>query len=133
MEASVYRDSGYRLSLQVSQGEINRAEADVKAAYLDRIYADYVTPPDIIKSAMMQLAFILLLKRSAVATRSGGKVKTSPDSVTGYPTQEDFDNADRLLRLMQETYRNNGAVQGHPSKIVEDICGIYYRNQFVGL
>ena len=133
MEASAYRDSGYRLSLQVSQGEINRAEADVKAAYLDRIYADYVTPPDLIKSAMMQLAFILLLQRSAVATRSGGKVKTSPDSVSGYPSQEDMDNADRLLRLMQETYYHFGAVQGHPSKIVDDICGIYYRNQFLGL
>ena len=133
MEASAYRDSGYRLSLQVSQGEINRAEADVKAAYLDRIYADYVTPTALIQSAMMQLAFILLLQRSAVATRSGGKVKTSPDSVSGYPSQEDMDNADRLLRLMQETYYHSGAVQGHPSKIVDDICGIYYRNQFLGL
>lgn len=133
MEASEYRNKGYRLSLQASQGEIDRAEADVQAAYLDRIYAGWDRPTALIKDAWMQLAFILLLQRSAVATRSGGKVKTSPDSVTGYPTQEDFDNADRLLRLMQETYRNNGAVQGHPSKIVDDICGIYYRNQFVGL
>ena len=133
MEASEYRNKGYRLSLQVSQGEIDRAEADVKAAYLDRIYADYVTPSELLKSALMQLAFILLLQRSAVASRSGGKVKTSPDSVAGYPSQDDMDNADRLLRLIQETYYSGGAVQGHPSRIVDDICGIYYRNTFVGL
>jgi hypothetical protein len=47
-------------------------------------------------------------------------------SEAGYPTQSDMENADRLLRKVQ-------TAAGLPSKLVDDIAGIYYRTQFVGL
>ena len=127
MTVQDYKDAGLRLSAQVSELEIDRAETDVKDAYLAKVAPAYVMTDTDVKAAVMQLAFILLLIRTAVATRSGGKVKESPNlSTAGYPTQSDKDNADRLLRKVQ-------TVSGLPSKLVDDICGIYYRTQFIGL
>ena len=126
MNAEQYRNAGYRISMQVSQAEIDRAEADAVGSYLGRVCTYDATDADH-KAAVMQLAFILLLQRSAVATRSGGKEKTSPSlSENGYPSQSDFDNADRLLRKVQ-------TISGHVSVLVDDICGIYYRNKFMAL
>lgn len=127
MNAEQYRNAGYRISMQVSQAEISRAEADVTEAYIAKVAPSYSTTDADIKAAIMQLAFILLLHRTAVATRSGGKEKTSPSlSENGYPSQSDFDNADRLLRKVQ-------TIGGNVSVLVDDICGIYYRNKFMAL
>lgn len=127
MTAEDYKSAGLRLSAQVSQAEIDRAEADVTGAYVAKVAPEYDTTDADVKAAVMQLAFILLLIRTSVVTRAGGKVKESPSlSMAGYPTQSDKDNADRLIRKVQ-------TVTGLPSKLVDDICGIYYRNQFIGL
>ena len=127
MTAEDYKSAGLRLSAQVSQAEIDRAEADVTGAYVAKVAPEYDATDADVKAAVMQLAFILLLIRTSVVTRAGGKVKESPSlSTAGYPTQSDKDNADRLIRKVQ-------TVTGLPSKLVDDICGIYYRNQFIGL
>ena len=127
MTAAQYQQAGYRVSLQVTQAEIERAEADVTTAYIAKVAPTYsLTDTDVI-AAVMQLAAILLLNRHAVATRSGGKTKDTPQqSTNAYASQGDVDNADRLLRKVQ-------TVGGLPSKLVDDIAGIYYRNTFVAL
>lgn len=125
MNASDFSNAGYRLSLQVSDEEVNRAVTDVQNAYIFKV-ANVHKGSDI-ADAIMQLAFILLCQRSTVATRSGGKVKISPSvSEPGYPSQADFENADRLLRTIQN-------IDGNISEMVDDICGIYYRNKFMSL
>lgn len=127
MTAEDYKNAGYRLSLQVSQTEISRAETDVISAYIKKVAPEALDTDTAVKACIMQLAFILLLIRTAVATRSGGKVKESPNlSTAGYPSQSDKDNADRLLRKVQ-------TLPGLPSKLVDDIAHIYYRNEFIGL
>lgn len=127
MNAEQYRQAGYRVSMQVSQAEISRAEADVTEAYIAKVAPSNSTTDADVKAAVMQLAFILLLQRTAVATRSGGREKTAPSlSEDGYPGASDLENADRLLRKVQtET--------GLASTLVDDICGIYYRNKFIAL
>lgn len=127
MTAEDYKNAGYRLSLQVSQAEITRAETDVTAAYIKKVAPLASTTDTDVKAAIMQLAFILLLNRHAVATRSGGKTKETPQqSTNAYASQGDVDNADRLLRKVQ-------TVSGLPSKLVDDIAGIYYRNTYIAL
>lgn len=127
MNAEQYRQAGYRVSMQVSQAEISRAEADVTEAYIARVAPSYSTTDADVKAAVMQLAFILLLQRTAVATRSGGREKTAPSlSEDGYPGASDLENADRLLRKVQTE-------KGLASTLVDDICGIYYRNKFIAL
>lgn len=127
MTTEDYKAAGYRVSGQVSQQEIDRAERDVSEAYIAKVNPSASATDADVKAAVMQLAVILLLNRHAVATRSGGKTKESPQlSQNAYASQGDVENADRLLRKVQ-------TVDGFPSKLVDDIACIYYRNVFLGL
>lgn len=132
------REKGFRVSLQVSQAEIYRAAMDAFLCYVGKVSRVTVLPDGSILhtpaqgEAAMQITVILLLQRHAVATRSGGKTKLAPQqSENAYPTQADFDNADRLLRKVQET--GPDAIQGNVSQLVDDIAGIYYRNTQLSL
>lgn len=131
MDATTMKNAGYRISLQVSDEEVDLAASDVETAYVKRIY-DYDRPSGAELNAIMCLAYILILQRHSVATRAGGKTKTSPSlSTDSGPTQQDFAKADMLLRKVQQVHEE--AAQGLPSTLVDDICGIYYRTNFVGL
>lgn len=127
MTVQDYKDEGFRISLQVSQAELTRAENEVKAAYIAKVSPVYDATDADVKAAVMQLTVILLLNRHAVATRSGGKTKLTPaQSENAYASQGDVVNADRLLRKVQ-------TVSGEPSKLVDDIAQVYYRNTYIGL
>ena len=127
MTAQEYIAKGFRISVHVLQTEIDRAEREVTEAYIAKVAPSYSLTDTAVKEAVMQLAVILLLQRHAVATRSGGKNKQSPNlSTDGWPNQGDVENADRLLRKVQ-------TVSGLTSKLVDDIAGIYFRTQFVSL
>lgn len=131
MDAATLKEAGYRVSAQVSDEEVAKAAADVEAAYV-RPILDFDRPTAVVQAAIMQLTYILLLRRHAVATRSGGKVKLSPSlSETAGPTQQDLEEADRRLRAIQTS--TTEATQGLPSKLVDDIAGLYYRNTFLGI
>ena len=124
MTAQDFITNGYKVSLQISQGEIDRAIADVTAAYVSKVTMDTTT--DAAKAAIMQLAFILLCQRNTFATRAGGKLKLSPQlSDNAQARQTDYDNADRLLRQLQAA---TGGIAGEIDKMVDDICMIYMRN-----
>lgn len=134
MTAQDLKEQGFRVSGLVSEAEVTRAAGDVMDAYIMKVYDEFDRPTNHIREAWMQLTVILLLQRHAVATRSGGKTKLTPSqSENAYPTHQDFENADRLLRRIQAEEANNGARQGNLSEIVDDICGIYYRKNFLAL
>lgn len=127
MTPEEYRKNGYRMALTVSQQEITRAEEDVYYCYVRKVNPNMRPDEPKARPAVMQLAFILLLQRSAVATRAGAKEKESPNlSVKATVPQADVDNADRLLRQIK-------TVDGHVSKLVDDICEIYYQNKYMVL
>ena len=124
MTAQDFIANGYKVSLQIQQGEIDRAVADVTAAYVAKVTTDTTT--DAAKAAIMQLAFILLCQRNTFATRAGGKLKLSPQlSDNAQARQTDYDNADRLLRQLQAA---TGGIAGKIDKMVYDICMVYMRS-----
>ena len=124
MTAQEYNTAGYRVSTLVPQPEITRAENDVKAAYIAKLTTDDTTTTA--KAAIMQLVFILLCQRNTSATRSGGKLKLSPQlSENAQARQSDYDNADRLLRQLQSEPHG---IAGNIAQMVDDICLIYMRN-----
>ena len=124
MTAQDFIANGYKVSLQISQGEIDRAVTDVTAAYVDKVTTYNTTA--MAKAAIMQIAFILLCQRNTVATRAGGKLKLSPQlSENAQARQTDYDNADRLLRQLQSA---TGGIAGDIDKMVDDICMIYMRS-----
>lgn len=124
MTAQDFIANGYKVSLQIQQGEIDHAVADVTAAYVAKVTTDTTT--DEAKAAIMQLAFILLCQRNTFATRAGCKLKLSPQlSDNAQARQTDYDNADRLLRQLQAA---TGGIAGKIDKMVDDICMVYMRS-----
>ncbi len=124
MTAQDFIANGYKVSSQIAQGEIDRAVADVTAAYVDKVTTDNTTSTA--SAAIMQIAFILLCQRNTFATRAGGKMKLSPQlSDNAQARQTDYDNADRLLRQLQVA---TGGIAGKIDKMVDDICMIYMRS-----
>ena len=124
MTAQDFIANGYKVSLQISQGEIDRAVTDVTAAYVDKVTTDNTTTTA--TAAIMQLAFILLCQRNTFATRAGGKLKFSPQlSDNAQARQTDYDNADRFLRQLQAA---TGGIAGKIDKMVDDICMLYMRS-----
>ena len=124
MTAQDFIANGYKVSLQIQQGEIDRAVNDVTAAYVDKVTTDNTTTTA--TAAIMQLAFILLCQRNTFATRAGGKLKLSPQlSDNAQARQTDYDNADRLLRQLQAA---TGGIAGKIDKMVDDICMVYMRS-----
>ena len=134
MTANAMKAAGFRVSAQVSDAEVERAMSEALKCYVkpltgmtDSEISDLSDTDTAIVNAAMQVAYVLLLRRRAVATRAGGKDKLTPtQSENAYPSQSDVDDADSLLRQVQ-------TVDGIPSKMVDDIAGIYYRNTFIGL
>ena len=62
MTAQDFIANGYKVSLQIQQGEIDRAVTDVTAAYVAKVTTNITT--DAAKAAIMQLVFILLCQRN---------------------------------------------------------------------
>ena len=130
-QAEALRAAGYRVSSQIPDADVQAASDAVADAYVRKIY-DFDRPPTDCQFAIQQLTCILLLQRRPVATRAGGKEKLDPSlSSDAGPTQADFEEADRRLRAIQANHSD--AAQGLPSTLVDDICGIYYRNVYLGL
>lgn len=104
MTAKQYQDRGYRMSLQVQQAEIDRAERDVCMAYIIYLYfgvtagtdedvqhfidtmlqimsddsAEWNTGvQDYMFRAIATLTCLLIAQRKGIATRSGGKTPTA--------------------------------------------------------
>lgn len=125
-----YADNGFKMSNLIDQSEIDRAEREVTAAYVEPICGEVSELTDVQKNAIGNLAFLLLLQRSIFLTRAGAKLKT------GYNSQE----ADAWAKLQQsatschlalEQLRNTeGANKGAE---VVDICKIYFQTNFISL
>lgn len=128
MDVNDMINAGYRVSINLDPKEVAAALADAKRHYCDRLAPGLEDNDTDLTSAMMAVAYILLVRRSVVATRSGGKTKLSPaQSENAEIRQTDLDKADTLLRVLQN--KPNG-VPGNPSQIVDDIARIYFRNVF---
>lgn len=124
MTAQDFIEAGYKVSLQIQQREIDRAVADVTAAYVAKVTTD--TESESARAAIMQLAFIALCQRNTFATRAGGKLKLSPQlSDNAQARQTDYDNAHRLLKALQSS---QGGISGSIDKMVDDVCMVYMRS-----
>lgn len=125
-----YNEHGYKVSQYIEQSEIDRAEADVRRAYVEPIVGSANVSDYVIDNTVGCLAHLLLLQRTIFATRAGAKLKTS------YNSQE----TDAWSKLQQEAtschlallnLRNQVGVNSDAE--VVDICKIYFRTNFFNL
>lgn len=128
MTPTEYRTEGFRVSLQLPQAVIDRFETEVKAAYITPIVPNMSTSDSLYKRATMTLAFGLMVKRNLFATRSGAKMKQSPENSSDpdvwYQTENVNLDCDAVLRELRSA---EGAVKD--AKVV-DVIGIYFKTNF---
>ncbi|MBQ1573107.1 MAG: hypothetical protein IIZ78_18400 [Clostridiales bacterium] len=128
MTPTEYRKAGYRVSLQVPQELINRLETEVQAAYITPIAPTLATTDDLYKRATMTLAFALMVKRNLFATRSGAKMKQSPENSSDPEVWYNTDNINLDCNaVIQELRKTQGAVKD--AEFV-DVIGIYFKTNF---
>lgn len=130
MTAQEYIAKGFRVSAHIEQAKIDKAEADVKKAYILPIVPPELMSNEVVKDAMANLVFLLLSQREIFSTCSGGKTKQ-----TQYSNQVTFD------QLMQECaavchlkLQAVRALEGAGAEAkVTDICRIYFESNFINL
>lgn len=130
MTKQEYQEAGFRLSLQVEQADIDRAEREVTEAYCKPLAPELNTTSVAYRNAVMNLAFLWLLQHSLFGTRSGAKGVQITSAST--PTSADVlrecawdcHSALQVLRHIADT----------PEKIrVQDICRIYFSTNFFAM
>lgn len=126
MLVSWYKENGYEISTLISQATIDRAEADIKAAYLAPIVGDKYDTPEAV-DALANLTFLLLLQRTIFATRAGAKIKTTLTSQEAGEWQKISQQASVCHAHLQALRATSGANAG--GKIL-DICKIYFSTNF---
>ena len=131
MTATDFINNGYRVSAHLDQKEVDAAVTDARSCYADKVVAGLDLTDTDYAAAVMAVAYILLVRRSTVATRAGGKEKLSPmQSQTADVRTVDVEKADTLLTKLQT---KPGGIPGNVSQLVDDIARIYFRNVFLGL
>lgn len=126
MKASDLKAAGYRVGTLISDDDVTRMQQAVDACYISKVWPNFSATDTDVKAAEMALIFIALTVANVYATRAGGKLKLSPNlSERGFASQADYENADRLLRVLQG---KQGAVQGRLDGIVDDGLHIYMRS-----
>ena len=122
---------GTETVLEIGADRAGRRRAERKALCLTEHAIEVFLPAHVagiadVQAAEMALIFIALTVANVYATRAGGKLKLSPNlSERGFASQADYENADRLLRVLQG---KQGAVQGRLDGIVDDGLHIYMRS-----
>lgn len=131
MTATDFINNGYRVSEHLDQKEVDAAVANARSCYADKVVVGLDLTDTDYAAAVMAVAYILLVRRSTVATRAGGKEKLSPmQSQTADVRTVDVEKADTLLAKLQT---KPGGIPGNVSQLVDDIARIYFRNVFLGL
>lgn len=124
-----YIQHGFKMSSQIDQAEINRAEADVIKAYVDPIVNGATVPTATRENAIGNLAFLLLLQRSTFVTRAGAKIKTGYNSQSAGDWEQLQDAATTCHVWLEKMKAEAGSVD---PKIV-DICKIYFKTNFISM
>lgn len=140
MTAKEYQEHGFRLSLQVQQAEITRAENVVYGAYLSPLYGnktltevEQVTSADSwatnapLAECVANLAFLYLMQKSVLATRSGGKVPNALSATSASGWDNLAQAANDCAYSLQRCIVN---VQGGNTDNMRDICGIFFKSNF---
>lgn len=126
MTPKEYNDKGFAVSLHIDQSIIDRAEADVREAYIKPILGAEASGAEV-DDALANLAFMAMTQRNVFVTRSGAKEKTNVNSRTAetWETLQEMAHtcAMKIAALRALPGANNIAR-------VHDICRIYFTTNF---
>lgn len=126
MTPQEYANKGFAVSLHIDQQIIDRAEKDVRAAYVTPILGENAQG-EAVNDAIANLAFMVMTQRSVFVTRSGAKEKTNANSRTAEAwetLQEMAHTCHMKIAALRELPGANKAAE------VNDICRLYFKTNF---
>lgn len=130
MTAADYNSAGFKVSTLLTQEDINRAENSIIEAYLKPIAPNLTISNQAYKKALMNLTFMLLLKRDNVfITRAGAKTKNTPTNSQDSDAWNNLINVSTDCHLSLESLKKEEGVI-KDAKIM-DICGIYFKTNYI--
>lgn len=129
MQVDWYKKHGFEVSALIDQATINRAEDDVRSAYIVPILGADAQGDDV-DMAVGNLAYLLVLQRSIMATRAGAKLKNTQTS----------QNAEAWAIIGQEALSCHNRLEGLRRKEganaraeIFDICKIYFKSNYISI
>lgn len=125
-----YKSKGYNLSINIDQAMIDKAERDAFIAYVKPILPTVEIDAEDIADELSELAFMLLLRRTLVVTRSGTKEKTNSNSQNAREWQALSEQAVEAAWAVELLRKRDGAVKDAE---VTDIASIYFKSNFISL
>lgn len=160
MTPQQYIEHGYRISLQVSQAEIDKAERDIVFAYISAIcplgdpnvqpypaseevnnflsslsQEDWKGDTQVVFRATAALVMLLLAQRGVIGTRSGGKIPTAVGAMS--PASDDIvAQYSRESAMYIDKSKSFFLQKFEPetykalNATLRDICGIYFKTNF---
>lgn len=130
MTAAEYIALGFRVSAHLEQSKIDKAEKDIKQAYILPIVSEAMLTDAVVKDAMANLVFLRLIQQEAFATCSGGKTKQYQ-----YSQQVTFDGmmAEQAALCHLKLQAMRGLEGANAEGNITDICRIYFESNFIHL
>lgn len=122
-----YKQRGYHIGLEGTQELIDRAEREVKAAYVQPILpsADYDDTE--VMSCVADLAYMRMLQITLFVTRAGAKEKLSTRSTTASNESKFNEQGIVAASAVDRLRQMQGAVA---EAKVNDICQLFFTSNY---
>ena len=122
-----YKAQGYHVGVDCSQEMVNRAEREVKAAYILPIMPDADFDNDDVKQCLADLAYMRMMQLTTFVTRSGAKEKYSAHSASASDDAKFYEQGMVAASAVDKLRLMPGA---NATAKVDDICHIFFKNNF---
>jgi len=122
-----YKSQGYHIGLEGTQEVIDRAEREVKVAYVDPILpnADYDNAG--VKQCLADLAYMRMLQLTLFVTRSGAKEKFGDHSANASNDAKYYEQGMVAAQAVDVLRAMSGA---NAAAKVNDICHLFFKSNF---
>lgn len=127
MQKQWYIEHGYKISSLIDDAELQRAEADVEAAYITPIVGAAIVPDAVKQKAVANLTFLLLTQRTIFVTRAGAKTKNGYESIDAETNAKLREAATSCHASLEALRACDGANAGAE---VLDICRLYFKSNY---
>ncbi len=122
-----YKEHGYHVGMEGTQDVIDRAEREVKVAYIAPILPDADFSKEEVKQCLADLAFMRMLQITLFVTRSGAKEKFGDHSNNATEDAKFYEQGLVAAGAVDKLRAMSGA---NATAKVDDICRLFFKSNF---
>lgn len=122
-----YKSKGYHICLEGTQEVIDRAEREVKVAYISPILPNADFNKEDVKQCLADLAYMRMLQITLFVTRSGAKEKFGDNSSNASGDAKFYEQGMVAAAAVDNLRKMQGA---NAEAKVNDICHIFFKSNF---